>query len=381
LGPALVAVLLVGLAGPIFATISMVGTRPAVAAPLAPDQIGQDCYAYPCYTLTVSLGGNGSGIWQTTNSSFVADGIINCQMVNGVVTAGSVCSHKYGGEARVTPITIRYKLTPAAGSALCLNSGYSCDNDYPNVTMTLIADTTLVNAFKLLSYTVTITKSGTGTGTVTWGPPLIFCGSACSATFLYGSEVGFNAMPDPGSSFSGWTGGCAGEDATCSLEVPVGGLTTNAIFNLPVATPTPTARPTATPTARPTAAPTKPPSTPKPNPTAAPTAPPPGVTAPPITPTTAPGSTAGPTATADPAATLEASPTAQASASQIALVSPSLGGDPTPVPSIVNVVPTVVPATDFTPIAIAILGAGLLIALGIGAAGFALRGRRGAGPG
>jgi hypothetical protein len=64
---------------------------------------------------------------------------------------------------------------------------------------------------------VTVSKSGTGTGTVASTPGGINCGTTCSATYPAGTSVALAATPDIGSVFTGWSsGGCAGT-ATCTL--------------------------------------------------------------------------------------------------------------------------------------------------------------------
>jgi len=64
--------------------------------------------------------------------------------------------------------------------------------------------------------TVTVSKVGNGTGTVTSSPAGINCGTACSASYLSGTLVTLAATPDPGITFDGWTGGCVGT-APCIL--------------------------------------------------------------------------------------------------------------------------------------------------------------------
>jgi hypothetical protein len=53
---------------------------------------------------------------------------------------------------------------------------------------------------------LTVTKTGTGRGTVSSAPGGIACGQACSAGFLLGAGVTLTAAPDPGSTFTGWSG-------------------------------------------------------------------------------------------------------------------------------------------------------------------------------
>jgi len=58
---------------------------------------------------------------------------------------------------------------------------------------------------------LTISKLGTGTGSVTSSPSGIACGSDCKEPYNPGTVVALTATPDPSSKFSGWSG-----DADCS---------------------------------------------------------------------------------------------------------------------------------------------------------------------
>jgi hypothetical protein len=64
--------------------------------------------------------------------------------------------------------------------------------------------------------TLTVSKSGTGSGTVTSSPGGINCGSACSHGFGYGTSVTLAAAPSVGSTFAGWSGACSGT-GTCKV--------------------------------------------------------------------------------------------------------------------------------------------------------------------
>jgi uncharacterized repeat protein (TIGR02543 family) len=58
-----------------------------------------------------------------------------------------------------------------------------------------------------------------GNGTVVSSPAGIDCGDTCQADYTEGTEVTLTAIPDPGSSFTGWSGeGCSGIGA-CVLNV------------------------------------------------------------------------------------------------------------------------------------------------------------------
>jgi hypothetical protein len=61
---------------------------------------------------------------------------------------------------------------------------------------------------------LTVTLSGSGSGSVTSSPAGIDCGSTCAASFPLGSQVTLTAVPAAGSSFAGWSGGgCSGTGA------------------------------------------------------------------------------------------------------------------------------------------------------------------------
>ena len=55
---------------------------------------------------------------------------------------------------------------------------------------------------------LTVTKLGTGTGTVTSNPVGIDCGTDCTEYYKIGTEVTLTATPDAGSVFAAWSGDC-----------------------------------------------------------------------------------------------------------------------------------------------------------------------------
>ena len=68
---------------------------------------------------------------------------------------------------------------------------------------------------------LTISKSGTGSGSVTSNPAGINCGSTCSATFPKDTTINLTATPAEGSVFVGWAGDCtgAGTNLVCALTM------------------------------------------------------------------------------------------------------------------------------------------------------------------
>jgi hypothetical protein len=68
-------------------------------------------------------------------------------------------------------------------------------------------------------YPVSITKAGTGQGTVTGSVGSILCGSACSAQLLTGTTLTLTATPAQGSVFAHWSGGGCSGAGPCTTTV------------------------------------------------------------------------------------------------------------------------------------------------------------------
>jgi uncharacterized repeat protein (TIGR02543 family) len=70
----------------------------------------------------------------------------------------------------------------------------------------------------LVRLPISVTKSGTGSGTVTSSTGGINCGSTCSGAITTGMPVTLTATPDSSSTFTGWTGACSGT-GTCTVTM------------------------------------------------------------------------------------------------------------------------------------------------------------------
>jgi len=68
---------------------------------------------------------------------------------------------------------------------------------------------------------LTVSKSGTGAGTVTSNPIGITCGSDCAEIYDVITAVTLTATPTTGSTFTGWSGACTGTSTTCQLTMSV----------------------------------------------------------------------------------------------------------------------------------------------------------------
>jgi hypothetical protein len=66
--------------------------------------------------------------------------------------------------------------------------------------------------------TLTLTKAGRGTGTVSSSPAGISCGSTCAHAFKHGTTVRLTAIALARSRFAGWSGTCSGT-GSCTLTM------------------------------------------------------------------------------------------------------------------------------------------------------------------
>ena len=148
--------------------------------------------------LVVLLAGTGMGQVVSTPSG------INC---------GTDCMEAYPPGTSVTLVA-----APIGDSHFVGWSGGGCTGTGP-CAITLTAATMVTATFDLNTYPVTVTRAGTGTGTVTSAPAGINCGATCQGTFASGTTVTLTATPAMGSTFSGWSGaGCSGI-GTCQVLV------------------------------------------------------------------------------------------------------------------------------------------------------------------
>ncbi len=70
----------------------------------------------------------------------------------------------------------------------------------------------------VLKRDLTLSRAGSGTGTVTSSPANLNCSSSCAGVFDNGRPVTLTARPAAGSTFAGWSGACSGA-GTCQLAM------------------------------------------------------------------------------------------------------------------------------------------------------------------
>jgi hypothetical protein len=78
---------------------------------------------------------------------------------------------------------------------------------------TINGDTSVNADFARITHVLTVSKTGTGGGVVSSNPSGISCGATCSHAFDDGAVVTLSATPNPTSTFTGWSGDCAGTGA------------------------------------------------------------------------------------------------------------------------------------------------------------------------
>ena len=146
------------------------------------------------FHLTVAKAGNGVG---TVTSSPAG---MDC---------GTACATTFNSG---TPVLLT--ATPGTGSAF---SGWSGDTDCADGTVAMTASRSCTATFTLLTFALTVAK--TGPGSVTADVPGIDCGATCASIYNYNTLVTLTATPTPGAHFLGWSGeGCSGT-GTCVVTM------------------------------------------------------------------------------------------------------------------------------------------------------------------
>jgi len=130
-----------------------------------------------------------------------------------VAVGANVTSYTDGGLLDATTYCYRLQAFNAAGG-----SGYS--NEQCGTT-----------AAATTSFTLTVNKSGTGSGTVGSSPAGINCGATCSGSYTSGTSVVLTAVAASGSTFAGWSGGGCTGTGTCTVTMSAA-TTVTASFNL-----------------------------------------------------------------------------------------------------------------------------------------------------
>src|SRR2546430_16505572 len=106
----------------------------------------------------------------------------------------------------------------AAGSASTICSCFFFNDTATTEIYTLsLHDALPIFTVATQQFTLTVSPTGTGSGTVTSGDGLINCGATCSATYNSSSVVTLTAAAASGSTFTSWSG-CRSEERRVGKE-------------------------------------------------------------------------------------------------------------------------------------------------------------------
>jgi len=161
------------------------------------------------YTLTLTKAGTGSGAVSSSPAG------INC---------GSTCSASFTSGSTVT-----LSATPDSGSTFAGWSGAGCTGT-GNCVVTLTAAQSVTATFNPVTYSLTVSASGTGYGNISSSPNGISCYNPepgknylvapdCSESYTSGTSVILTATPVSGSTFTSWSGGGCTGTGTCTVTM------------------------------------------------------------------------------------------------------------------------------------------------------------------
>ncbi len=150
------------------------------------------------YNLTVTTDGNGSG-----EVSRDPEG----------TSCGANCTQHADGT------TVTLKAQPHAGSVFSGWSGH-CSGTNASVDVTMDSNRACTATFTTapVSYNLTVTTDGNGSGEVSRDPEGTSCGANCTQ-HADGTTVTLKAQPHAGSVFSGWSGHCSGTNASVDVTM------------------------------------------------------------------------------------------------------------------------------------------------------------------
>ena len=174
------------------------------------------------FALSVSRLGSGSGSVRSNPA--------------GIDCATSSCSALFAAGTQVT-----LAAQPAAGSSFS-GWGGACSGAASSCTVNMGGARSVTANFSaaLVARLVTLTKTGTGSGSITSAPGGLNCLTNCgtaSATFASTTTVTLTAQAAAGSIFAGWSGACSGTSSSCSVAAGTGSVNVGANF-IPAASPT-----------------------------------------------------------------------------------------------------------------------------------------------
>ncbi len=150
------------------------------------------------WALTVAKGGTGAA-----TSTVTAAGSAATQ--NGL-SCGQICTNDFPDMAAVT-----LTATPAPGFVFAGWAG-ACTGTARTCTVTMNQSQNVQATFNpaVTNFVLSLTKRGTGSGSIVSSPVGLNCGTVCAAPFARNTKVTLTAVEGPLTDFAGWSGACSG---------------------------------------------------------------------------------------------------------------------------------------------------------------------------
>jgi hypothetical protein len=130
------------------------------------------------------------------------------------IYCGSACSASYPSGTNVI-----LRPTAPTGSYFAGWSGACSGTGSCTVSMTAAKSVSAIFTAGVPNYSLTVFKSGSGSGPVTSSPGGITCGSTCTGSYPSGTSVTLTVTANNGSVFAGWSGACSGTASTCVVTM------------------------------------------------------------------------------------------------------------------------------------------------------------------
>jgi hypothetical protein len=123
-------------------------------------------------------------------------------------------------------------LTASASGGSTFDGWSGCDGvSGTTCTVTMSGARSVTATFTVQRFALTVSKGGTGSGTVTSSDGGINCGPTCLAPYDSGTLVTLTASASGGSTFGGWSG-CDGVSGTTCTVTMSGARSVTATFNV-----------------------------------------------------------------------------------------------------------------------------------------------------
>lgn len=97
------------------------------------------------------------------------------------------------------------------------NQAHSISVKFAGTETNLVASPRSITCAPVTTYALTVSKAGTGSGTVTSSPAGINCGADCSENYNSGTVVNLTATAAAGSTFAGWSGNADCTDGSVTM--------------------------------------------------------------------------------------------------------------------------------------------------------------------